>query len=120
MLPQPGVRGNLQLPRWHSAPLHVVDPQFPKKRVAVENVYGIMILYILPPDRPPMRTNIDIDDSLMAEARKAYGNATKKQTVENALRLVVKLDRQREVAAAFGKYRWRGNLARSRKGRATE
>jgi Arc/MetJ family transcription regulator len=64
-----------------------------------------------------MRTNIDIDDSLMAEAQKASGHATKKQTVEQALRLMIRLQRQREVGAAFGKFRWRGNLARSRKGR---
>jgi Arc/MetJ family transcription regulator len=61
-----------------------------------------------------MGTNIDIDDVLMAQAQKASG-ATKKQTVEQALRLMIKL--QREVDAAFGKYRWRGNLGRSRKGR---
>jgi len=66
-----------------------------------------------------MRTNIDIDDTLMAEAQKASGHATKKQTVEEALRLMIKLRRQREAGAAFGKYRWRGSLARSRKGRAT-
>jgi Arc/MetJ family transcription regulator len=64
-----------------------------------------------------MRTNIDIDDALMAQAQKASGCATKKQTVEEALRLMIKLRRQREVDAAFGKYRWRGNLGRSRKGR---
>ena len=57
-----------------------------------------------------MRTNIDIDDALMAQAQKASGCATKKQTVEEALRLMIKLRRQREVDAAFGKYRWRGNL----------
>jgi len=51
-----------------------------------------------------MRTHIDIDDTLMAEAQKVSGQATKKQT---------------EVDAAFGKYRWRGNLARSRKGQGT-
>jgi Arc/MetJ family transcription regulator len=61
-----------------------------------------------------MRTNIDIDDKLMAEAQKVSGLATKKQTVEQALRLMVKLRRQRDVAAAFGKYPWRGDLARSR------
>ena len=33
-----------------------------------------------------MRTNIDIDDTLMAEAQKASGQTTKKQTVEQALR----------------------------------
>ena len=64
-----------------------------------------------------MRTNIEIDDTLMAEAQKASGHATKKQTVEQALRLMIRLRRQHEVGAAFGKYRWRGNLARSRKGR---
>jgi Arc/MetJ family transcription regulator len=63
-----------------------------------------------------MRTNIDIDDKLMAEAQKASGT-TKKQTVEQALRLMVKLRRQQEVGVAFGKYRWHGDLARSRKGR---
>jgi Arc/MetJ family transcription regulator len=65
-----------------------------------------------------MRTNIEIDDTLMAEAQKASGHATKKQTVEDALRLMIKLRRQREVDAAFGKYRWHGSLARNRKGRA--
>lgn len=64
-----------------------------------------------------MRTNIEIDDALMAEAQKASGHGTKKQTVEQALKLLVKLRRQQEVDSAFGKYRWRGNLARSRKGR---
>jgi Arc/MetJ family transcription regulator len=64
-----------------------------------------------------MRTNIDIDDALMAEAQKASGYVTKKQTVEEALRLMVRLRRQKEADAAFGKYRWRGNLARSREGR---
>jgi Arc/MetJ family transcription regulator len=71
------------------------------------------------PEPQPMRTNIEIDDRLMAEAQKASGHATKKQTVEEALRLMVRLRRQQEVDVAFGKYRWRGNLSRSRKGRGT-
>jgi Arc/MetJ family transcription regulator len=67
-----------------------------------------------------MRTNIEIDDALMAEAQKASGQATKKQTVEEALRLMIRLRRQGQVASAFGKYRWRSNLARSRKGRGAK
>ena len=66
-----------------------------------------------------MRTNIEIDVTLMTEAQKAAGNATKKQTVEQALRLMIRLRQQQEVRLAFGKYRWRGNLARNRKGRGT-
>lgn len=46
----------------------------------------------------------------MAEAQKASGTATKKQTAEQALRLMVRLRRQSGVREAFGKYRWRGNL----------
>ena len=66
-----------------------------------------------------MRTNIEIDDTLMAEALQVSGCATKKQTIEQALRRMVKLRRQQEVGAAFGKYRWRGNLVRGRNGRVT-
>lgn len=65
-----------------------------------------------------VRTNIDIDDTLMAAAQKVSGT-TKKRTVEEALRLMIRLRRQQEVGAAFGKYRWDGDLARSRKARGT-
>jgi hypothetical protein len=55
----------------------------------------------------------------MTEAQKASGQ-TKKQTIEQALRLLVRLRRQDDdVGSAFGKYRWRGNLTQSRKGRGT-
>jgi hypothetical protein len=40
--------------------------------------------------------------------------------VEEALRLMIRLRRQRNVDAAFGKYRWHGNLARSRLGRGSK
>lgn len=67
-----------------------------------------------------MRTNIDIDDNLLAEAQKLSGKATKKGTVEEALRLLVRLRRQGEVESAFGKYTWRGDLERSREGRGAQ
>jgi Arc/MetJ family transcription regulator len=67
----------------------------------------------------PMRTTIEIDDALMAEAQKACGQVTKKQTVEQALRLMIRLRRQQEVQDAFAEYRWRGNLGRARKGKGT-
>ncbi len=64
-----------------------------------------------------MRTNIDIDDALLAEAQRVSGRATKKGTVEEALRLLVRLRRQGEVDQGFGKYPWRGDLESSRRGR---
>lgn len=85
--------------------------------VAIADSECVLYNYFIHIGRQDMRTNIEIDDTLMAEAQKASGNATKKQTVEQALRLMVRLRRQREVGSAFGKYPWRGDLARSRKGR---
>ena len=80
------------------------------------NVYNITHLYTRG-GMWLMRTNIEIDDALMREAQKASGHATKKHTVEEALRLMIRLRRQHEADTAFGRYRWRGNLARSRTGR---
>ena len=65
-----------------------------------------------------MRTNIDIDDALLNEARKLSGQTTKKATVEEGLRLLIRLRRQEEVSKARGKYPWSGNLEESRKGRS--
>ena len=64
-----------------------------------------------------MRTNIDIDDALLAEAQALSGKPTKKATVEEALRLLVRLRRQKEVDGAFGRYPWRGDLDKSRRAR---
>ncbi len=57
-----------------------------------------------------MRTNIDIDDELMAEAIKATGAKTKKEAVEIALRKTVQIGRQREILKYFGKIDWQGDL----------
>lgn len=42
-----------------------------------------------------MRTMIDIDDALLAEAKKLFGTTTKKATVERAL--VEAIDRQKRL-----------------------
>lgn len=64
-----------------------------------------------------MRTNIDIDDGLMKQAMKAANAATKKATVEVALRQLVQLKRQEGIRALFGKVQWDGNLGAMREGR---
>lgn len=64
-----------------------------------------------------MRTNIDIDDQLMADARAVAGTSTKKATVEHALReLVRRKDRQR-VRELLGTVDWAGDLDETRSGR---
>jgi Arc/MetJ family transcription regulator len=62
-----------------------------------------------------MRTNIDIDDELMAQAMKASGLTTKRETVEAGLRLLVKLKAQQRVRRYRGKLRWEGDLDRMRR-----
>ena len=56
-----------------------------------------------------MRTNIDIDDTLMKQAMKATGATTKKAAVEASLRRIVQLKKQEKLLRLFGKVVWRGH-----------
>jgi Arc/MetJ family transcription regulator len=62
-----------------------------------------------------VRTNIEIDDDLMDQAMKASGLATKRETVEAGLRLLVQLKRQQRIRSYRGKLHWEGNLERMRR-----
>lgn len=64
-----------------------------------------------------MRTNVEIDDELMARAMALSGKLTKKAVVEEALRLVVQLKRQQGFKRLRGKIRWEGNLDEMREDR---
>jgi len=61
-----------------------------------------------------MRTNIDIDDELMAEAMRAGQATTKRGIVEEALRLLIQTRSQAGVRRLRGKVAWEGDLAASR------
>lgn len=61
-----------------------------------------------------MRTNIDIDEELLAAAKAVAGTTTKRETVEVALRQLVDSSRRREILALRGKVRWEGDLQISR------
>jgi len=62
-----------------------------------------------------VRTNIDIDDQLLADAQSLSGSSTKKQTVERALKLMVELGRQSEVRQLRGRLNWEGDLEEMRR-----
>ena len=64
-----------------------------------------------------MRTNIDIDDQLLAEAMAATGQTTKKATVEEALRRIVTIHRQVKAMEAIRGTGWEGDLDAMREGR---
>lgn len=57
-----------------------------------------------------MRTNIVIDDELMAQALKATGLETKKDVVEQGLKLLVQRKRQQSIRALRGNIIWEGDL----------
>lgn len=52
-----------------------------------------------------MRTNIEIDDQLMVRALRASGLKTKRAVVEEGLRTLIRLRKQRDVARIFGKFK---------------
>ena len=56
-----------------------------------------------------MRTNIEIDDQLMATAMRITGKKTKRDTVHEALARLVLLDRQRALRSLRG-IGWDGDL----------
>lgn len=61
-----------------------------------------------------MRTNIDIDDALLAEAMKLTGVRTKREAVEIALRDLVRLKRQTNLRQLWG-IGWEGDLEAMRR-----
>jgi Arc/MetJ family transcription regulator len=64
-----------------------------------------------------VRTNIEIDDALIAEAMAATGLKTKKAIVEEALRRLIRLKAEERTLALYGTVDWQGDREQSRIGR---
>ena len=67
-----------------------------------------------------MRTNIVLDDKLIARAQKLTGIKTKREVVQEALRTLILLREQAEVRQFRGKLKWEGNLDEMRRARTAE
>ena len=61
-----------------------------------------------------MRTNIVIDDELMASALKMTGLKTKREAVELGLKTLIKLKKQEQIRQFRGKLPWKGDLKKMR------
>jgi Arc/MetJ family transcription regulator len=61
-----------------------------------------------------LRTNIVIDDNLMAEAMKLTRLTTKKAVVERGLRLLVQVKKQESLRNLKGRLKWDGDLDQMR------
>ena len=57
-----------------------------------------------------MRTNVVIDDDLMDEALKVSHLKTKKDAVEEGLKLLVQRKKQENIKDLRGKLHWEGDL----------
>lgn len=57
-----------------------------------------------------MRTNIEIDDKLMADVMKATGIKTKKDVVELGLKTLIRLKKQERIKKFRGQLKWTGDL----------
>ncbi|MEZ5592702.1 MAG: type II toxin-antitoxin system VapB family antitoxin [Gammaproteobacteria bacterium] len=57
-----------------------------------------------------MKTNIVIDDKLIADALKATGLKTKKEVIEEGLKALIKLKQQADIRALRGQLKWEGDL----------
>jgi Arc/MetJ family transcription regulator len=64
-----------------------------------------------------MRTNIEIDDELLSQAMTATGLSTKRATVEEGLRLLVRVRKQAKALAELKGLGWEGDLDEMRQGR---
>ena len=64
-----------------------------------------------------VRTNIVIDDQLMADALRVTGLTTKKETVELGLKTLVRIKNQERIRNFRGKLSWEGDLSEMRKTR---
>ena len=61
-----------------------------------------------------MRTNVVIDDNLMDSALKVSGLRTKKDAIEEGLKLLVQINSQANIKELRGKLNWTGNLEKMR------
>jgi Arc/MetJ family transcription regulator len=57
-----------------------------------------------------MRTNVVINDDLMESALRASGIKTKKEAIEEGLKLLVQIKTQGKIKGFRGKLKWTGNL----------
>jgi len=65
--------------------------------------------------RGAARTNIVLDEELVAEAMRRTGIKTKRGVVEEALRTLIQLKRQEEIRQLRGQLHWEGDLDEMRR-----
>lgn len=63
------------------------------------------------------RTNVVLDETLVATCKRLTGIATQRALIDHALREIVRHGRQKSILALKGRVAWQGDLRAWRKGR---
>ncbi len=66
------------------------------------------------------RTNVVLDEEILAQAKKLTGIKVTRQVLDYALRELVQRGRQRDILKLRGKIDWQGDLSEMRRGRSFE
>lgn len=64
-----------------------------------------------------MRTNVVLDEELVAQAMKASGAKTKREAIELGLKALLQMHRQADFKRLKGQVRWVGDLDAMRRDR---
>ena len=64
-----------------------------------------------------MRTNIDVNESLIRKAKRLTRLKTKRQIVDRALELLVRSESRKGILRYYGSGIWKGNLKAMRRSR---
>jgi Arc/MetJ family transcription regulator len=62
-----------------------------------------------------MRTNVVLNDELIESALKLSGFKTKKKAIEEGLKLLIDVHRQKRIKGIRGKLKWVGDLNNMRR-----
>ena len=62
-----------------------------------------------------MNVSITLDDDLVKSALKASGLKTKREAIEEGLKLLINVHAQNRIRASRGTLKWSGNLGRMRR-----
>lgn len=65
------------------------------------------------------RTNVVLDEEILAQAKKLTGIEVTRQLLDYALRELVRRRRQRDILKLRGKIDWQGDLSEMRRGRSS-
>ena len=73
-------------------------------------VYKLEVIYM-------SRTNIVLDDTLVADCQKTTGIKTRRALIDHALQEILRHERQKKILELKGAVQWEGDLATWRKRR---